>query len=141
MHRVFQSGSAELESLKHEASLENLKAFFAARMLAWPHPAVEVEGGGLDIFEDVRGSFGSAEAFRLLPHAFDLVLQERDPITLQAALGLAIGLAETSEKTELSSEVRSRLGRLSEHVKRYAPGPWGATEYLNHLLRWYRYGV
>lgn len=133
-HYVFESARAELDVLLREVTQARLEAFFAARLLAWPHPDVEADAGGLDIFEDLRGSLSDSQARQLVAAAIEIACRQRDPILLQASLELVLCLAETSGTTTLPPDARPRL----QWLMRSAGKSGAAAGPVKRLASWFR---
>ena len=70
-----------------------LVELFQRRTAYWPHAAIEVEGGGIGLLDDVRRDLAPDVAFALIPTAVEIALAQRNADLLECALCLLMDLA------------------------------------------------
>lgn len=116
MGSVLHAGRDTAVQLRDTGEQEHLKKLFYERTKEWKYHIMNVEGGTIDVFYDVK-DMNCLKSFNLIPTAVSLVLEQEDIDLFTTALSLLYRCIEMSKIAEVPEFLLEKWTLIDERVK------------------------
>ena len=113
-----------------EPSGTALRRLFREVISGWPHPFRHEECYTVGAFDDLEQQIGSEKAFRLVPEAAQIALEQTEAKLRETALTLLSGLVRCSNTTEVPLGLAELFPALKARC--------GNSSYYLEIEQWYR---
>lgn len=117
--------------------LDKLPELFDKRSNRWEFPYMHTDEGTIGAFDDLIRNVPCETAYKLIPIAIDITLQQHEKKLFVTALSLLSELVSKSNTTEIPKSAVEKLKDLESKVNFYQIKE--INTYWNYIKNWYRF--